>query len=73
MPGARQFTAPNPSRAFDSEVFLFEDLATRLSPTSTGTVHLYSERIVCPSCNDVIDQFTAKFPGIKLNISTGQD
>ncbi|GAB7053018.1 hypothetical protein JCM9534A_81440 [Catenuloplanes indicus JCM 9534] len=73
MPKTRQFVPPNPSRQFDSEVFLFEDLATRLTPTSTGTVNLYSERIVCPSCGDVIDQFKARFPGIKVNITTGQD
>ena len=73
MPATRQFTPPNPSRAHDSEVFLFEDLAARLSPESTGTVHLYSERTVCPSCGDVIDQFKAKFPGIKVHIASGED
>ncbi|MFV2088920.1 deaminase domain-containing protein, partial [Micromonospora sp. LOL_021] len=73
MPSARQFTPPNPSRAYDSEVFLLEDLAIGLSPTSTGTVQLYSERIVCPSCEDVIGQFKMRFPGISIRISTGQD
>jgi hypothetical protein len=71
MPATRQFSPPNPSRAFDSEVFLLEDLATRLNPRSTGTIHLYSERPVCESCEDVIGQFKAAFPGININISTG--
>ncbi|NBE81921.1 ricin-type beta-trefoil lectin domain protein [Micromonospora rubida] len=73
MPATRMFTAPNPSRTLDSEVFLFEDLAQGLNPNSTGTINLYSERRVCPSCGDVIDQFKAQFPGIKINIQTGED
>ncbi|WP_433134193.1 deaminase domain-containing protein [Micromonospora sp. CA-240977] len=73
MPATRQFDPPNPSRAYDSEVFLFEDLAAGLSPNSTGTVHIYSERTVCPSCRDVMDQFKAKFPGIRVHVATGED
>jgi len=73
MPATRLFTPPNPSRAFDSEVFLFEDLAQGLRPKSIGTINLYSELTVCPSCGGVIDQFRARFPGIRINIRTGED
>ncbi|MGV9979924.1 LamG-like jellyroll fold domain-containing protein [Micromonospora wenchangensis] len=73
MPTSRQFTPPNPSRAYDSEVFLLEDLAQGLDFKSTGAVHIYSERTVCPSCGDVIDQFQAKFPGVKVHVRTGED
>jgi hypothetical protein len=73
MPMNRQFTPPNPSRAYDSEVFLLEDLSKGLNTKSTGAIHIYSERTVCPSCGDVIDQFKAKFPGVKVHIATGED
>jgi hypothetical protein len=73
MQASRQFTPPNPSRAHDSEVFLLEDLAQGLNPKSTGAIHIYSERTVCPSCGDVIDQFKAKFPGVKVHVRTGED
>ncbi|MFY1626841.1 polymorphic toxin-type HINT domain-containing protein [Micromonospora sp. WMMD735] len=73
MPTSRQFTPPNPSRAYDPEVILLEDLAQGLDFKSTGAVHIYSERTVCPSRGDVIDQFQAKFPGVKVHVQTGED
>jgi RHS repeat-associated protein len=73
MPSTRRFSPLTPTRAYDSEVFLLEDLAARLDATATGTVHIYSERAVCDSCSNVIDQFRRMFPNIRVVVSTGQD
>ena len=53
----------------DAEWKLLEDLATRLKPSSQGTVHIVSERGVCPPCREVIDQFRRAFPGITITYS----
>ena len=58
-------------RNLDSEVFVLENLAQRLTPQSTGTVRLLSERTVCSSCQGVITQFREKFPNINLIVRAG--
>ncbi|MFJ4413307.1 polymorphic toxin-type HINT domain-containing protein [Streptomyces sp. NPDC088925] len=70
MPSVRQF---NPgTRPYDSETHIFETLTQRLAPGAKGTIDMYSERPVCDSCSGLIDQFKQKFPGIRINISTGE-
>ncbi|MFE9690577.1 FG-GAP-like repeat-containing protein [Micromonospora sp. NPDC005806] len=58
-------------RPFDSENKIFEHYAANLSPNARGTINLYSERVPCPSCSSVIDQFREMFPGIRVNVSWG--
>ena len=58
-------------RDLDSEVFVLENLAQRLTPQSTGTIRLLSERTVCASCQGVITQFREMFPNINLIVRSG--
>ncbi len=58
-------------RDLDSEVFVLETLAQRLTPQSTGTIRLLSERTVCASCEGVITQFREMFPNINLIVRSG--
>jgi RHS repeat-associated protein len=60
------------SRAFDAEVKILEDLAARLTPTSRGTVELFSDFPICSSCQEVIRQFEEKFPYVRLMWSGGR-
>jgi filamentous hemagglutinin len=64
-------TGNNP-RTLDSEYKILSDLATKLTPSSQGVVNLYSELPVCVSCSGVISQFEQKFPGVKVNVTTGK-
>ena len=61
------------SRAFDSEVKIFEKVAEGLSPNASGVIRLFSERPPCPSCVGVIEQFQRKFPNIRIVISQAND
>lgn len=65
-------TGSNP-RTLDSEYKILSELATKLTPSSKGTVNLYSELPVCVSCNNVINQFMERFPGVKVNVVTGKN
>ncbi|MEU4408617.1 DNRLRE domain-containing protein [Streptosporangium sp. NPDC023963] len=58
-------------RPADSEYKILEHLAEKLTPSSRGTINLYSELEVCPSCSHVIDQFKSMFPGVKINVTYG--
>ena len=66
--GLTDFDTP---AAHDAEVLLLEDLASKLTHESFGTVRLFSERPVCGSCLGVIEQFRASFPRIELLVSSG--
>lgn len=61
------------SRAFDSEVKILEDIATRYTstPNVSGRITLVSERPFCMSCSDVIKQFQKQFPNIKIHQING--
>ena len=59
------------SRAFDSEVKILEDVASRISPETRGTINLFSERAVCDSCSSVINQFRQMFPNMNVNVTSG--
>ncbi len=69
------FSVPNKSgvpipRAGDSEAKIFENLALRLGENTkaTGSVTIFTERPACGSCMWVIDQFVAKYPGIRVSV-----
>jgi hypothetical protein len=75
LPSTRQFTTvPSGAmtRDFDTEVLLLEEIATRLRPDSVGTIRLFTEKMPCRSCGSVIEQFQTAFPGVDLQILTGQ-
>lgn len=56
----------------DSEYKIPSDLADQLIAGGTeranGRVRLYTERAACDSCARIIEQFEAKFPGIKVEV-----
>jgi hypothetical protein len=56
-------------RPTDSEYKILENLAAKLKPDSTGVIDLYTESEPCMACDNVIDQFKKKFPGVKLNVT----
>lgn len=64
-------TVNNP-RTMDSEYKILSSLADKLTPSSQGVVNIYSELPVCVSCSGVISQFQQRFPGVIVNVETGQ-
>lgn len=75
-PANRLFTTRDSgamTRAFDSEVKILEDIAKDLPANAKGTIALYTERKPCArSCREVIQQFKARFPGIKVIVTYSQ-
>jgi hypothetical protein len=61
----------NNTRILDSEVKIFEDLASRLPLNASGKVHLFSEHPLCMSCSNVVPQFQQKFPNIEVTVTHG--
>jgi len=61
---------PGHSRAYDSEYKLLEELASRYvqTPEVSGTINLFTERLPCDSCSNVIQQFRRRFPNIILTV-----
>jgi hypothetical protein len=59
--------------AFDSEVKILEDFASKYSDQRDvkGTIYLFTERPPCGSCTDVFQQFREMFPNIKLEVASG--
>ncbi|WP_183035467.1 deaminase domain-containing protein [Cupriavidus sp. UME77] len=51
---------------------MLETIAQRLGGgrNVVGSINLFSEKAVCPSCTSVIVQFRSMFPNIQLNIFT---
>jgi archaellum biogenesis ATPase FlaH len=58
-------------RYWDSEVMILEYIASKASPSESGTVKLFSERTICPSCLGVIEQFGKTFPNITVYYNSG--
>lgn len=58
------------NRAGDSEAKVLNNIAVQLGDNrlAAGTVSLLTERPPCISCSNVIEQFQAKYPNIKINI-----
>ncbi|WP_460083173.1 deaminase domain-containing protein [Pseudomonas sp. H3_H05] len=59
-------------RDMDTEFKILETLAQRLGPSSqtSGRINLISEKMVCPSCSDIVTQFRERYPNIQLNVFT---
>lgn len=55
-------------RANDAEAKIFEYLAGQYKPGSKGQLTLYSEKPLCFSCQRVLNQFKAKYPGIDIEV-----
>ncbi|WP_078519021.1 deaminase domain-containing protein [Streptomyces sp. Tu6071] len=72
MRRGRRCSLRRETRPYDSETHIFETLTQRLAPGAKGKIDMYSERPVCDSCSGLIDQFRQKFPGVRINISTGE-
>lgn len=58
------------SREWDTEVKILENIAAKFSIDCNvyGKIWLFTERMVCRSCEDVITNFRKKFPNIKMKI-----
>jgi The BURPS668_1122 family of deaminases len=57
---------PDVGRGADAENKIFETLNQRFPQNATGRIYLYSEKEPCPACRQVIAQFQAEHPGIKI-------
>src|SRR6266545_4389991 len=57
---------PDVGRGADAENKIFETLNQRFPPNATGSIYLYSEKEPCPACRQVIAQFQAEHPSIKI-------
>ncbi|MHA7683079.1 hemagglutinin repeat-containing protein [Cupriavidus sp. PET2-C1] len=59
-------------RDVDTEFKILETIAQRLGGDRNvvGSINLFSEKAVCPSCTSVIVQFRNMFPNIQLNVFT---
>lgn len=55
-------------RNSDSEYKLFNYIATQKQPSDTFTVNLLSERCMCESCVDVMEQFKRMYPNATVNV-----
>jgi len=57
-------TAEGYLRDMDTEFKILETLAQRLGPNShaSGRINLISEKMVCPSCTNVVTQFRERYP-----------
>lgn len=53
-------------RNTDSEYMILEYIASKADTQTYGTIKLFSELPICPSCQSVIGQFSEKFPYIDL-------
>ena len=55
----------------DTEAKILEDIASKIEdPNVKGEVNLFTELDTCQSCTNIILEFRAKYPNIKLNIFT---
>lgn len=61
------------TRKWDTEFKILEDVATRLGPNhdATGTINLFTERLACASCSDIIMEFRMRYPNIQVNVHVG--
>ncbi|MGN7839315.1 deaminase domain-containing protein, partial [Stenotrophomonas sp. 22385] len=69
------FSVPNKSgvpvpRSGDSEAKILGNLAQQLGENrgATGTISIFTERAACASCMGVVEQFMAKYPGIRVSV-----
>ncbi|OMP12417.1 hypothetical protein COLO4_03238 [Corchorus olitorius] len=59
-------------RDYDTEYKILNDISSQLknNKNAKGTVNLFTERLTCQSCTDVIMDFRREHPNIKVNILT---
>jgi hypothetical protein len=62
-------------RDTDTEFKILEHISSTISGTAnpSGTINLFSEKLVCPSCTRVVRDFRDMYPGIQLNVFTKQE
>ena len=58
------------SRAQDSEANILGYAAQQLgnNTAATGTINIFTELVICPSCRGVVDQFELKYQGIRVTV-----
>ncbi|MDP4099121.1 hypothetical protein OIN60_20580 [Paenibacillus sp. P96] len=59
-------------RDYDTEYKILNDIASQLggNKNAKGTINLFTERLTCRSCSDVIMDFRREYPNIKVNVLT---
>lgn len=62
------------TRQWDTEFKILNDVALRLvnNRNATGSINLFTERLTCTSCTDVIFDFKDRYPNIQLNVFAGE-
>lgn len=58
------------TRMYDAEYKLLEEIAARYTQDKniTGTIELFTELFMCPSCTHVLGEFKRMYPNIKVNL-----
>ena len=56
----------------NTEAKFLEFVATKKKPEDTFTVTILSEKHICESCQDVVEQFKKMFPHSTVNIVSGK-
>ncbi|MFT9821037.1 deaminase domain-containing protein [Lysinibacillus sp. NPDC056185] len=59
----------------DTEYKILNDLAERLGTNyeAKGTIKLFTEKVVCDSCDQIIKQFDEKYPNINIEVIHNND
>lgn len=59
-------------RDYDTEYKILNDIASQLAgnKNAKGTINLFTERLTCQSCSDVILAFRREYPNITVNVLT---
>jgi len=71
---ARVDTPKSYVRKWDSEFKILNEIAYRLGDKTnvSGEIDLFTERLACASCSDVIMEFRKRYPNIELNVHVGK-
>ncbi|MFJ5566775.1 deaminase domain-containing protein, partial [Lysinibacillus xylanilyticus] len=79
-PTFKAIEAPNKAgksflRDVDTEYKILNDLAERIGTNyeAKGKVKLFTEKVVCDSCDQVIQQFNKKYPNIEVEVIHNSD
>jgi len=62
------------TRQWDTEFKILNDVALKLGDNrdATGSINLFTERLTCTSCTNVIFDFKDRYPNIQLNVFAGE-
>ncbi len=58
-------------RTTDAEFHLAQDFVSRYPTNIRGNLHIYTERLACPSCAKLPEQIEQIFPNVKARIYPG--